>query len=78
MTDCLETLKTLTMIRKDLRGYLLPNVDAELFTDGSRYIKNEIRYVKATVTQDQILCTKALTHVPSGKNAELLGLTQAL
>lgn len=66
------------MTRKDLRDYLLPNVDAELFTDGSRYIKNEIRYVKATVTQDQISWAKALTHVPSAKKAELLCLTQAL
>jgi hypothetical protein len=62
--DCLETLITLTVIRKDLRDGLLPNLDAELFTDRSRYTKDEIRYANVTVTRD-------LSHALSAKNTEL-------
>lgn len=46
------------MIRKDLSDYLLQNVDAELCTDGSRYLKDKVRYAEATVvTQNKIFLT---------------------
>ena len=41
-----------------------PNLDAELFTDRSRYTKDEIRYANVTVTRD-------LSHALSAKNTEL-------
>ena len=75
--DCLETGSTLTGLRGDLREQPLPKVDFELFSDGSRFVKDGLRHAgAAVVTQDQVIGAQALD--TSAQRAELIPLAQAL
>ena len=52
----METVSTLSGLREDLRDQPLPKADFELFTDGSSFVKNGVRYAgAAVVTQDQVI-----------------------
>ena len=54
-------------------------MDFELFSDGSSFVKDGIRYAgAAVVTQDQVIWAQALEHDTSAQRAELMALTQAL
>ena len=75
--DCLETGSTLTGLRGDLREQPLPKVDFELFSDGSRFVKDGLRHAgAAVVTQDQVIGAQALD--TSAQRAELMARAQAL
>ena len=54
-------------------------MDFELFSDGSSFVKDGIRYAgAAVVTQDQVIWAQALKHDTSAQRAELIALAQAL
>lgn len=48
-----------------MRDYVLTNMEVVLFTDGSSYIRDTV------VTQDQVLCTKALEHGSQKKKVRI-------
>ncbi|XP_012519819.1 PREDICTED: uncharacterized protein LOC105826389 [Propithecus coquereli] len=77
--DCLEIVGSLTNLRADLTDQPWPNPDEELYTDGSSYISEGVRYSgAAVVTADWVVWAQALSHGTSAQKAELTALTQTL
>ncbi|XP_038624004.1 uncharacterized protein LOC119946658 [Tachyglossus aculeatus] len=76
---CADTLDALTTTRPDLTDQPLADAEATLFTDGSSYVKEGLRYAgAAVVTTNSIVWAEALPRGTSAQRAELIALTKAL
>lgn len=76
---CADTLDALTATRPDLMDLPLADAEVTLYTDGSSYMKEGLRYVgAAVVTQDSTIWAQALPKGTSAQKAELIALTKAL
>ncbi|KAM5203996.1 uncharacterized protein RBU33_011304 [Hipposideros larvatus] len=77
---CLEVISQTCLVRPDLTDVPLPEPDKVLFTDGSSYVKDGIRYVGAAVVSQtgDIRWAQALPRSSFAQKAELVALTQAL
>lgn len=76
---CEDTLDALTSTRPDLTDTPLPDAEVTLYTDGSSYMKEGIRFAgAAVVTQDATIWAEALPKGTSAQKAELIALTRAL
>ncbi|XP_072774779.1 uncharacterized protein [Taeniopygia guttata] len=77
--NCVEVIEQVYASRQDLKDEPLDAVDWELFTDGSSYVENGIRYAGySVVTVLQVVEARALTPGTSAQKAEIIGLTRAL
>ncbi|KAK1346828.1 hypothetical protein QTO34_000688 [Cnephaeus nilssonii] len=77
--DCIAVTDTVQTARPDLTDVLLSSPDEVLFTDGSSYVLDGIRYVgTAVVTLDHTIWAQSLNRGTSAQKAELLALIQAL
>ncbi|XP_060061030.1 uncharacterized protein LOC132542431 [Erinaceus europaeus] len=73
--DCGEILEALTSLRADLTDVPLPDAQETLYTDGSSFVEDGVRYAgAAVVTSQKVLWAKSL---PQGTSAQK-ALTQAL
>ncbi|KAK1346710.1 hypothetical protein QTO34_000570 [Cnephaeus nilssonii] len=70
--DCEETLTTLTSLRADLTDQPISNPEETLFTDGSSFVEDSVRYAgAAVVTQERVIWAQSLGHGTSAQKAEL-------
>ncbi|KAK1343694.1 LOW QUALITY PROTEIN: hypothetical protein QTO34_014247 [Cnephaeus nilssonii] len=77
--DCEETLTTLTSLRANLTDQPISNPEETLFTDGSSFVEDGVRYAGAAVfAQERVIWAQSLGHGTSAQKAELIALTQAL
>ncbi|XP_014401619.1 PREDICTED: uncharacterized protein LOC102245440 [Myotis brandtii] len=77
--NCEDTLTALTSLQADITDQPLDSPEETVYTDGSSYVENGIRYTgAAVVTQDRIIWAQALGQGTSAQKAELIALTQAL
>lgn len=77
--DCLDILSSFQGSRSDLRDTPWMDPEEEIFTDGSSFMVDGIRYAGATVvTLDKVIWAQELGHGTSAQKAELIALTQAL
>ncbi|XP_023382810.1 uncharacterized protein LOC111735542 [Pteropus vampyrus] len=77
--DCSDLLESITGVRPDLRDEPWLNPDATLYTDGSSYVTEGVRYVgAAVVADDTVVWAQALGQGTSAQKAELMALTEAL
>ncbi|KAK1344428.1 hypothetical protein QTO34_013122 [Cnephaeus nilssonii] len=77
--DCLEVIDMVQTAHLDLTDTPLISPDEVLFTDGSSYVQEGIRYVGAVVvTLDCIIWSQALTRGTSAQKAELIALIHTL
>nr|KAF6422807.1 hypothetical protein HJG63_008608 [Rousettus aegyptiacus] len=77
--DCLQVLENVTCTRPDLTDDIWPNPEAALFTDGSSFVTEGIRYAgAAVVTNETVIWAQALSHRTSAQPAELVTVIQAL
>ncbi|XP_023382950.1 uncharacterized protein LOC111735726 [Pteropus vampyrus] len=76
---CVQHLEQVTGLRPDLKDEPWPNPDAVLFTNGSSFVSDGVRYAgAAVVTVRNVIWAQALSHGTSAQRAELIALTQAL
>lgn len=76
---CADTLDALTATCPDLTDQPLEDAEVTLFTDGSSYMKEGLRFAgAAVVTQDSTIWAEALPRGTSAQKAELIALTRAL
>ena len=60
--NCLEILENVTCTRPDLTDDPWPNPEATIFTDGSSFVTERIRYAGATmVTTETVIWAQALS-----------------
>ncbi|RMC10975.1 hypothetical protein DUI87_12166 [Hirundo rustica rustica] len=77
--DCVEIIEQVYASREDLKDAPIDSPDWELFTDGSSFVENGIRYAGyAVVTTLQVIEAKALPPGTSAQKAEIRALTRAL
>ena len=77
--NCLKTIDIVQTAHLDLKDVPLPASDAVLFTDGNKYVQEEIRYEGAVVvTLDQVIWVQSLNRGTLAQKAELVALNQAL
>ncbi|TRZ14920.1 hypothetical protein HGM15179_012184 [Zosterops borbonicus] len=77
--DCVEVIEHTYAARADLKDIPLEQPEWELFTDGSSFMENGIRYAGyAVTTVDRVVEAKALPPSTSAQRAELVALTRAL
>jgi ribonuclease HI len=77
--DCLETLENTWSLQHDLTDVPWEEPDEVLFTDGSSFVINRIRYAgAAVVTLNWTIWAQALRHGTSAQKTELITLTQGL
>ncbi|KAK1340634.1 LOW QUALITY PROTEIN: hypothetical protein QTO34_017024 [Cnephaeus nilssonii] len=74
-----DSEETLTSLRADLIDQPISNPEETLFTDGSSFVEDGIRYAGAAiVTQERIIWAQSLGYGTSAQKAELIALTQTL
>ncbi|XP_060030176.1 uncharacterized protein LOC132533385 [Erinaceus europaeus] len=77
--DCGEILEALTSLRADLTDVPLPDAQETLYTDGSSFVEDGVRYAGAVVvTSWEVLWAASLPQGSSDQKAELIALIQAL
>ncbi|XP_060030072.1 uncharacterized protein LOC132533194 [Erinaceus europaeus] len=77
--DCGEILEALTSLRADLTDVPLPDAQETLYTDGSSFVEDGVRYAgAAVVTSREVLWAASLPQGTSAQKAELIALIQAL
>ncbi|TRZ06750.1 hypothetical protein HGM15179_020356 [Zosterops borbonicus] len=77
--DCMEVIEHTYAARADLKDVPLEQPEWELFTDGSSFMENGIRYAGyAVTTVNRVVEAKALPPSTSAQRAELVALTRAL
>ncbi|XP_039742451.1 uncharacterized protein LOC120621159 [Pteropus medius] len=77
--DCLELLDNITCLRPDLTDVQWPEPDATLYTNGSSFVAEGVRYAgAAVVARGTVIWAQALRHGTSAQRAELIAVTQAL
>lgn len=77
--DCVEVIEYTYSARGDLKDVPLKQPEWELFTDGSSFMENGIRYAGYAVTTiNTVVEAKALPPNTSAQRAELVALTRAL
>ncbi|XP_011382200.2 uncharacterized protein LOC105308119, partial [Pteropus vampyrus] len=76
---CLELLDNIACLKPDLTDIPWPQPDATLYTDGSSFIAEGVRYAGAAVVAGgTVIWAQALSHGTSAQQAELIAVTQAL
>lgn len=74
---CSETLEALSSTRPDLSDIPLPDAEVTLFTDGSSFVEDGIRYGgAAVVSSDSVIWAEPLPRGMSAQKAELIALTK--
>ncbi|TRZ09457.1 hypothetical protein HGM15179_017649 [Zosterops borbonicus] len=77
--DCVEVIEHTYAARAYLKDVPLEQPEWELFTDGSSFMENGIRYTGyAVTTVDRVVEAKALPPSTSAQRAEMVALTRAL
>lgn len=78
--DCSEMLDIIQGTRLDLTDIPLTVRDADLYTDGSSYVRDGIKYAGAAVVtgQKEVIWSQALPRGSSAQKAEIIAVTQAL
>ncbi|XP_066195654.1 uncharacterized protein, partial [Sylvia atricapilla] len=77
--DCIEVIEYTYSARADLKDTPLEQPEWELFTDGSSFVENGMRYAGYAVTTiNTVVEAKALPPNTSAQRAELIALTRAL
>ncbi|XP_078189038.1 uncharacterized protein LOC144577126 [Callithrix jacchus] len=77
--DCPQTIDVLHAARPDLTDVPLQNPEEVLYTDGSSFMVDGVRYTgAAVVTLERVTWAQALPHGTSAQKAELIALIKAL
>ncbi|KAM6228453.1 uncharacterized protein M6G45_016631 [Spheniscus humboldti] len=77
--DCLVTIEHVYSSREDLKDNPLEDPDWELYTDGSSFVEDGIRYAGYVVTTENcVVEANSLPCTTSAQKAELTALTRAL
>lgn len=77
--DCLVTIEYVYSSQEDLKDNPLEDPDWELYTDGSSFVEDGIRYAGyAVTTENSVVEANALPYTTSAQKAELITLTRAL
>ncbi|XP_076217596.1 uncharacterized protein LOC143172258 [Aptenodytes patagonicus] len=77
--DCLVTIEHVYSSREDLNDRPLEDPDWELYTDGSSFVEDGIRYAGyAVTTENCVVEANSLPRTTSAQKAELIALTRAL
>ncbi|KAM6228481.1 uncharacterized protein M6G45_016685 [Spheniscus humboldti] len=77
--DCLVTIEHVYSSREDLKDNPLEDPDWELYTDGSSFVEDGIRYAGyAVTTENSVVEANSLPCTTSAQKAELIALTRAL
>lgn len=72
-------MDNITCLRPDLTDVPWPQPDATLYTDGSSFVTEGVRYAGATVaTRGSVIWAQALSQRTSAQGAELIAVTQAV
>lgn len=72
-------MDNITCLRPDLTDVPWPQPDATLYTDGSSFVTEGVRYAGATVvTRGSVIWAQALSQGTSAQGAELIAVTQAV
>ena len=76
--DCLATIKYVYSSREDLKDVPLERPDWELYTDGSSFMEQGVRYARYAVTTETTdIEAEALASTTSAQKAELITLIRA-
>ncbi|XP_069737468.1 uncharacterized protein [Phaenicophaeus curvirostris] len=77
--DCIEVIEHTYATRADLKDTPIEQPDQELFTDGSSFMENGMRYAGyAVTTRSTVIEAQALPVGTSAQRAEIIALTKAL
>ncbi|XP_037228021.1 uncharacterized protein LOC119140630 [Falco rusticolus] len=77
--DCLATIEYVYSSREDLKDVPLEQPDWELYTDGSSFMEQGVRYAAYAVTTDtRVIEAGTLASTTSAQKAELIALIRAL
>ncbi|XP_055658800.1 uncharacterized protein LOC106112980 isoform X2 [Falco peregrinus] len=77
--DCLATIEYVYSSREDLKDVPLERPDWELYTDGSSFMEQGVRYAGyAVTTEATVIEAGALASTTSAQKAELIALIRAL
>ncbi|XP_037228154.1 uncharacterized protein LOC119140725 [Falco rusticolus] len=77
--DCLATIEYVYSSREDLKDVPLERPDWELYTDGSSFMEQGVRYAGyAVTTETTVIEAGALASTTSAQKAELIALIRAL